>query len=140
GVLADELFDRLGAFAARTDLVDDAQRFQFLGGVDLAVAHHALGLMHADALTQQAHAAGAWKQTEQYFGKAEFALLFGNDEVRRQRGFKTAAERAALHERNGRRVLAQRARPLVDHVHAQHRIIAQSLVVALADALAEIGE
>ena len=43
-------------------------------------------------------------------------MFLGDDEVGRQRGFETAAERAALDEGDAGRLLAERARPLEEHV------------------------
>src|SRR5690606_4509067 len=110
---------------------------QLRGAVDLLVGHQLLGRLRRDALAQQAHRAAAREQAEHDLGKAEAALLLGDDVVGRERQLEAAAQRPSLYQRDGGHPALELGRPGDDRVEAAHRVLAQALHVAAPDALQE---
>src|SRR5437773_22697 len=78
--------------------VDDARRVHFLGGVDTAGEYHLFGTSHPHASGEQAVGAVAGKQIEQDLGQAHPRASLGDNDVRRERCFESAAERLPLHQ------------------------------------------
>ena len=70
-------------------------------------------------------------------GQAHAAAFFGHDGVARQREFHAAAERIALHERDGADVAAQAAVDVVHAVDAATRVGEQVFAVVFADQAGE---
>jgi hypothetical protein len=77
------------------------------------------------------------KQPEHDFRETERAVRLGDQVIGRQRGFKTAAQRPALHQRNRAHVRIGAGAPFMHDFKAQPRVAEQRLPVAVPDTAAK---
>ena len=136
--LTNEIVDGMHTLAVRRQHVHHAHVAQFPCPVLVGRTHQAFRPPWLDAPGQQAVATHAREQVEQHLGETQLRVLFGDQDIGRQRALESAAQRHPLHQRDrGQRRHPEVGPVLVHHVDAIATVVVKTITVSCLDQLHE---